>query len=137
MSIVWKKKRSEPCLARCPPTSREIAAHRTSAVRAGKRFTETPTSIEWGACVASHLLVYCPCSKRKCSTHEESSSFLRLDPRCGCRPGFSCLLHHSRDLSPAHHDASAGFASNDLQREIEGVSQKMLNQTLRKLEKDS
>src|SRR2546421_3355404 len=45
-------------------------------------------------------------------SYEESSSFLRRDPRCGCRPGFSCLLHHSRDLSPAHHDASAGFASN-------------------------
>src|SRR5207244_6368310 len=44
--------------------------------------------------------------------YEESSSFLRLDLRCGCRPGFSCLLHHSRDLSPAHHDASDGFASN-------------------------
>src|SRR5256885_12687869 len=44
--------------------------------------------------------------------YEESSSFLRRDPRCGCRPGFSHLLHHSRDLSPAHHDTSAGFASN-------------------------
>src|SRR5438270_13906837 len=45
-------------------------------------------------------------------SYEESSSFLRRDCRGGCRPGFSCLLHHSRDLSSAHHDASAGFASN-------------------------
>src|SRR5947209_1899431 len=45
-------------------------------------------------------------------SYEESSSILRRDRRCGCRPGFSYLLHHSRDLSPAHHDASAGFASN-------------------------
>src|SRR6266567_3943360 len=45
-------------------------------------------------------------------SYEESSSFLRRNCCCGCRPGFSCLLHHSRDLSSAHHDASAGFASN-------------------------
>src|SRR5260370_5097358 len=45
-------------------------------------------------------------------SYEESSSFLRRDCRGGRRPGFSRLLHHSRDLSPAHHDASAGFASN-------------------------
>src|SRR5260370_42258827 len=43
---------------------------------------------------------------------EESSSLLPRDRRCGGRPGFSYLLHHSRDLSPAHHDASASFASN-------------------------
>src|SRR2546426_9227740 len=45
-------------------------------------------------------------------SYEESSSFLRRDCRGGRRPGFSRLLYYSRDLSSAHHDASAGFASN-------------------------
>src|SRR5258708_6654906 len=71
-----------------------------------------PSALSDAICVTEEAYVRAYAQKERRNPYEESSSFLRRDRRCGCRPGFSYLLHHSRDLSPAHHDASAGFASN-------------------------